>query len=130
MNIPRSLDDDSKPPGDYSRDDEKHIQDTQREGDLNRGAVHSLGTSEARKKSPVKRQGFKKMPVTSRNDTPVAEQKKRASWKKPEVGLHYVDVVGCKRMNCVTVEFDQYVPTFQLVFPRNPHTCLLITFFS
>jgi hypothetical protein len=97
MNIPRSLDDDSKPPGDYSRDDEKHIHDIQREGDLNRGAAHSLGTtSEARKKkSPVKRQGFKKMPITSKKDAPVAEQKKRASWKKPEVGLYSEDVVGC-----------------------------------
>jgi hypothetical protein len=96
MNIPRSFDDDSKPPGDYSRDDEKHIHDTQREGDLNSGAAHSLGgTSEARKKSPVKRQGFKKMPATSRKDAPVVEQKKRASWKKPEVGLYSIDFVGC-----------------------------------
>jgi hypothetical protein len=95
MNIPRSLDDDSKLPGDYSRDDEKHIHDKQRERDLNRGAAPSQGTSEARKKPPNKRQGFKKMPVASRKDTPVAEQKKRASWKKPEVGLHSVDVICC-----------------------------------
>jgi hypothetical protein len=95
MNIPRSLDDDSKLPGDYSRDDEKHIHDIQREGGLNRGAAQSLGTSDARKKPPEKRQGFKKMPITSRKGTPIADQKKRASWKKPEVGLHSVDVICC-----------------------------------
>jgi hypothetical protein len=95
MNIPRSLDDDSNLPGDYSRDDGKRIHDIRREGDLNRGAAHSLGTSEARKKAPVKRQGFKKMPVASSKDKPVAEQKKRTSWKKPEVGLHSVHVICC-----------------------------------
>jgi hypothetical protein len=93
MNIPRSLDDESKLPGDYSRDDEKHIYDRQREVDLNRGAAHSLGTSEARKIPPAKRQGFKKMPVASSKDKPAAEKKKRASWKKPEVGMHSADVI-------------------------------------
>lgn len=95
MNVPRSGDDDSELPGDYSRDDEKHIHDTQRKGDLNRGAPQSPGASGARKKPPVKQQGFKKMPVTSRKDTPVAGQKTRASWKKPEVSLYPVDLMCC-----------------------------------
>lgn len=89
MNIPRSPDDESEPLGDYSRD-EKRIEDTQREEDLNWGAPHSPGASEARKKPPVKRQGFKsKVPATSSIDTPIAQHKKRAPWKKPEVGLHF-----------------------------------------
>jgi hypothetical protein len=88
MNIPRSTDDDNELSGDHSHDDEKHIHEAQREGDLKRAALHSPGASGDRKKPPVKRQGFKKMPVASRKDAPVAGQKKRASWKKPEVGLH------------------------------------------
>jgi hypothetical protein len=81
MNIPSE--DDSKPPGDFSHDDEKLIRDTQREGVLNQG--------QDRKKPPVQRQqGFQTiMPVTSMKDAPVGRyKKKRASWKKPEVGLH------------------------------------------